>query len=216
MAEFDAGSAEPMAGFIVDGNLGHYIYNKIQNSARVRFGDGIAILSKLVRYGEDTNLIRLTGGEYEGADSWDEPFSLMNPEMRMNFRFSFKVGERMGTNRPRKIAMGVYAGTNNGALFTQEYEQDKGEPAEAMIRSPVPRSMEDEVREIAESMAGCRMMKVEKGAFNERFQISQDMEPPHDYVEPHIKCEGITERQKLIDSFDSVLGTVERGVRKST
>ncbi len=216
MVEFDTASAEPMGGFIVDGNLGHYIYKKIQNSARVRFGEGVAILVKLRRYGEDDNLIRLTGAEYDDPDDWAEPFSLMNPEMRMGFDFTYKVGETGMEQAPKGVDMAVYAGTNNGSLFTQEYTQTKGEPAEAMIRAPVPRELEDEVKEIASSEGKCEMMKVESGTFNERFQLSEDMTPPLDYVEPHISCEGITERESLIDTFDSVLDVVEKGVRMST
>jgi len=216
MVQFDPKQAEPMGGFIVDGNLGHYIYNNIQASARTRFGEGTAILAKLVNYGEDTNLIRLTEAEYEGPDDWDEPFSLMNPEMRMGFDFSYKVGGAGLDSKPKEVKMAIYAGTNNGALFTQEYMQEKGEPAEAMIRCPVPRDMEDEVEELADNMENCELMKVESGAFNERFQLSEDLETPYDYIEPHIKCEGVSDRDRLIEAFNEVHDLVEKGVRVST
>lgn len=196
------------SGWIVNGGLGHKVWERINTSPRVSFGDGIAILAKLVTYGDDTNLTRLGGEDVEGPDDWAEPFSMASPKMRMEFSFSYKLDQE----NPKEVRMAIYAHTNNGANFTHEFYQEKGEDAEAIIRVPVPDSLRDEALGIADEYNGCEMVREQAGAFNERFNVT-DGDVPTDYWEPHIKCEGIKSQGEVLEVFDGVLDIVERGVR---
>lgn len=205
MAQYDKGSDED---WIVDGKLGHRIWNKIEGSTYVRFTEGIAILAKLVRSREDKNLIRMAGEEPNGPEDWAEPFSLFNPEMRMQFNFS-----RMVTmESPNEVKMAIYSKTTNGANFTHEFSQEEGKEAEGLIRVPVPDELREEALSISDGYDNCEMVREQAGAFQDRFSVT-DESPPGTYWEPHIKCTGITDIGEIIVVFDEVLDIVERGVR---
>lgn len=208
MVDFDV---REVGDWIVDGELGHEIWTRIKNSPRVRFTDGIAILAKLVEFGDDTNLVRLAGEEVEGPDDWAEPFGLLKPELRMAFRFSTKLK----TENPREVKMAIYARTNNGANFVHEFTQERGEDAVALIRVPVPDELREEALELSKGFEGCDMVREQAGAFQERFNIT-DETPPMSYWEPHIECNRAKSKEEILNVFDDVLDIVERGVRISS
>jgi hypothetical protein len=217
MADYEPGeSARGKGNWIVTGELGEHAWQKVNNSARVDFGDkaSIAILFKLVRFGDDTNLIRKSGFEYEEGD-WAEPFSLMNPDMAMSFSFDFKAGFTGREGEPKEIRMATYAYTSNGAMFTNEFYQDKNEPAEALFRIPIPQSMRGEVQEIADNEPKCRMAREQMRTFQERFADDDDFDSPSSYMHPHLKCENMDSLDELKRHFDKAIDVTERGVRAS-
>lgn len=212
MPDYDTG--EDTQGFIVDGVLGHHIWNKVNSSARVRFSDGVAILTRIEpKFGDIENLVRMAGMEYEQADDWAKPFSIAQLEHRMAASFSFTLDYQQSDIE--EIRMGVYAGGTNGALFTSEYYQKNGGKARALIRIPVPQELKQEADGLASQFPDSRISRTQVGGFNERFAINEDQKRPWNYYVPHLERENITDRDDIIEMFDTALELVERGVRMS-
>jgi hypothetical protein len=195
--------------WIIDPELCHWLWEKINDSPHVRFTEGIAMLYKLVGW-EDDNLVRLAGETVDGPDDWSNPFNLANPQMRMSQRLSFKLR----SDDPKEVRVAIYAKTNNGANFVHEFYQDRGEPASFIIRAPVPDNLRERANEIADNYPNCEMVREQVGSFQERFNVT-DEDAPFSYYEPHIKCEGVHDSDEIKAVFNDVLDIVERGVRSS-
>lgn len=207
MVQYDTNSD---TDWIVNGELGHAIWESINSSTYVRFTDGIAILAKLIKFGEDTNLVRINGEDIEGPQDWAEPFSLMKPEMRMGFNFNFQLEYES----PKEVKMAIYGRTIHGANFVHEFTQEKGEQAEAIIRAPVPDSMREEALGIEDDYENAEMVREQAGAFQDRFNVT-DESPPSTYWEPHIKLTNVESRREILEVFMDVLDIVEKGVRST-
>ncbi|GCF16207.1 hypothetical protein Harman_41420 [Haloarcula mannanilytica] len=206
--------------WVVTDEFGEHIWARVNDSPRVTFGrpDTIGLLFKLVKEGhDDLNLVRRTGREYESGN-WSHAPALSDPEEDSTFDWELKAGIRdeKADVEASEIRLAMYAYTSNGAMATQEYYQTRGEPAEAIVRIPVPDSMMEKVEESVASLPNCHIIREPGRVFQMRFaETGKFRDAPEHYSHPHIKCEGVGESNALENIFDTAFDLTERGVRRS-
>lgn len=211
-SSFNQGPSE--GGFIFDHFLGHFMWEKIKNSARIRWAGDDRLDLALRQIGEDTELQRRGGFE---------PGTFEEPSDWVMGRLNLSAVDPTFTFNQESIRETLIAGqatTQAGVRFWWEGTQDKGESAVYNpIRIPATDRIRDDILQWAKEDESRELTRTKGVIFEERFKEVEGLDASDvesQLMDVHVKVEDVNERSEAEEIFKQAVNWTERATRQVT
>lgn len=210
--------------WILDGNLGHDFWTEVKKRTRVywphntdafielyldpSFGDPVRLRRTAGVQNPDGDFVTFEPGEGfdDDTDKWFDKSGIGWASFDWPYKFS-------STNNLDTVRFWGHVYSTAGTRFWFEAEEEHEGESVFMdrMRIPVPDSMVDEVKQWAADM-GCEHLHTKGAVFERRFASKDGMaQPRHNDV--HIRCDGLQNKQDVMQVLVGALDFVERAAR---